>query len=254
MLRWYESKMPGDISKGKRDVGILQLRWMVEKKIEENQGMLKKEVMRDGVKKGVFREGNSPNARFDFGKHVGKTFREVNFGDTEYCGWTMRQEKLSAPKPRQFRYFLKRMDLTTKNLGICGKADEVERQLRDRILQVCCEEQVGKLARQETRAVEERRAKRLEMQQVERRVKMECEGEERRRVDWADMDVDESVDDMTCVDLGGSVGIDSQEEQREEQWRQDQHEEQLDENGRMELARPRKDRGWRGGTQGTTEE
>ena len=47
-------------------------------------------------------------------------------------------------------------DLTTKNLGICGKANEVERQLRDRILQVCCEEQMEKLARQETRAMEER--------------------------------------------------------------------------------------------------
>ena len=96
--------------------------------------MLKEEVMRDGMKKGVFREGTSPNERLDFGKHVGKTFREVYRGDPEYCGCTMRQEKLSAPKLRQFKYFLKRMeDLTTKNLGICGKADEVERQLRDRM-------------------------------------------------------------------------------------------------------------------------
>ena len=51
------------------------------------------------------------------------------------------------------------------------------------------------------------RAERLEMQEEECRVNMEHEGEERRRVDWADMDVDESVDGMmTCVDLGGSVG------------------------------------------------
>ena len=75
MLRWYEDKMPREISKGKRDVGILQLRWMVEEKMEENQGMLKEEFMRDGMKKGVFREGNSPNERLDFGKHAGKTFR-----------------------------------------------------------------------------------------------------------------------------------------------------------------------------------
>ena len=34
-------------------------------------------------------------------------------------------------------------NLTTKNLGICGKADEVERQLRDTVLQVCSEEQMG---------------------------------------------------------------------------------------------------------------
>ena len=50
---------------------------MVERKIEENQGMLKEEVMKDGVKKGVFRESNSPNERLDFGKHAGKTFRDV---------------------------------------------------------------------------------------------------------------------------------------------------------------------------------
>ena len=87
----------------------------------------------------------------------------------------------------------------------------------------------GKLARQETRAMEERRAKRLEMQEEECMVKMQHEGEERQRVDWADMDVDESVDDMmTCVDLEGSVEIDDpQEEQREEQRRQDKQEEQF---------------------------
>ena len=44
------------------------------------------------------------------------------------------------------------------------------------------------------------------MQEEECRVNMEHEGEERQRVDWADMDVDESVGGMmTCVDLGGSV-------------------------------------------------
>ena len=28
MLRWYEDKMPGDISKATRDVGLLAIRWM----------------------------------------------------------------------------------------------------------------------------------------------------------------------------------------------------------------------------------
>ena len=67
--------------------------------------------------------------------------------------------------------------------------------------------------------MEERRAERLEMQEEESRVKMKHEGEERQRVDWADTDADESVDDMMAhVDLGGSVEIDDpQEEQREEQ-------------------------------------
>ena len=63
MLSWYEDKMPREISKRKRDVGILQLRWMVEKKIEENQGMLKEEVTRDGVKKGSFQEKGTDRVR-----------------------------------------------------------------------------------------------------------------------------------------------------------------------------------------------
>ena len=33
--------MPEEISWGKRDVGLLQLKWMVERNIGENQGMLK---------------------------------------------------------------------------------------------------------------------------------------------------------------------------------------------------------------------
>ena len=72
MLR--RDKMPRDISKVKREVGILGIRWMVEWKIEENQGMLKEEVRKDGVKKGVFRKGNSPNERPDMlGRRSGKS-------------------------------------------------------------------------------------------------------------------------------------------------------------------------------------
>ena len=72
MLRWYEDRMPRDISQVKCEVGILGIRWMVERKIEENQGMLKEEVMKDGVKKGVFREVNSPDERLDFGNLLGR--------------------------------------------------------------------------------------------------------------------------------------------------------------------------------------
>ena len=85
MLRWYEDKIPEDISRAKHEVGILVIRWMVERKIEENQGMLKEEVTKDGVKQGVFREGNSPDEIIDFGKHAGKTFRDVYLNDQEYC-------------------------------------------------------------------------------------------------------------------------------------------------------------------------
>ena len=155
MLRWCEDRMPRDVSKMKREVGILGIRWMVERKIEENQGMLKEEVMKDGVKKGVFREGNSSNERLDFGKHAGKTFRDVYLNDQGYCSWTMRQERPGAKKLVQFKYFLRTMeDLTKRNTGICGKADEIERQLRDRILQSSCEEEIGKLVRQNTERLE----------------------------------------------------------------------------------------------------
>ena len=41
MLRWYEDRVPGDISKAKHEVGILGIRWMDERKIEENQGRKK---------------------------------------------------------------------------------------------------------------------------------------------------------------------------------------------------------------------
>ena len=47
--------------------------------IETLAGMLKEEVMKDGMKKGVLREGNSPDEIIDFGKHVGKTFSRCLF-------------------------------------------------------------------------------------------------------------------------------------------------------------------------------
>ena len=213
MLRWYEDKIPEDISRAKHEVGILVIRWMVERKVEENQGMLKEEVMKDGVKQGVFREGNSPDEIIDFGKHAGKTFRDVYLNDQEYCSWTMKQERPGARKLVQFKYFLRRMqDLTKRNMGICGKADEIERQLRDRILQLSCEEQMGKLVRQST--------ERLEKQEEECKAEANQKGKERQRVDWADIDADEPINDMTYMNLGGSVQIEyPQEEQREEQRR-----------------------------------
>ena len=213
MLRWYEYKMPKDISRVKHEVGILGIRWIVERKIEEHQGMLKEEVMKDWVKKGVFREGNSPNEIIDFGKHAGKTFREVYQIDQEYCSWTMKQERPGTKKLVQFKYFLRRMqDLTKRNMGICGKADEIERQLRDRILQLSCEEQMGKLVRQST--------ERMQKQEEDCKAEEKQKGKGRQRVDWADIDTDEPVNDMTYMNLGGSVQIEyPQEEQREEQRR-----------------------------------
>ena len=89
---------------------MLQVRWMVERRIEENQGLIKEEVMRDGMKRCKFRGGNGPNEVLDFGKHVGKTLRQVYLEDHD---WAMRQVPPGAPKLSQFKYFLWRMnDLT----------------------------------------------------------------------------------------------------------------------------------------------
>ena len=125
----------------------------------------------------------------------------------------MKQEKPGARKLVQFKYFLRRMqDPTKRNIEICGKADEIERQLRDRILQLSCEEQIGKLGRQS--------AERFEKQEEERKAEANQKRKERQRVDWADIDADEPINDMTYMNLGDSVQIEYlQEEQREEQWR-----------------------------------
>ena len=170
--------------------------------------------MKDGMKKGVFREGDSPGEIIDFGKHVGKTFKDVYLNDQEYCSWTMKQEGPGARKLVQIKYFLRRMqDLTKRNMGMCGKADEIERQLRDRILQLSCEEQMGKLMRQS--------AERFEKQEEERKAEANQKEKERQWADWADIDADEPVCYMTYMNLGDSVQIEyPQEEQQQEQWRQ----------------------------------
>ena len=74
------------------------LKWMFEKKIEENQGMMKEEVMKDGMKRGGVREENSLYEILDFGKHVGKSFRQVYMEDPGYCDWAVRQIKPGAVK------------------------------------------------------------------------------------------------------------------------------------------------------------
>ena len=90
--------MPPETGPARRELGILGVRWMVEQKIEENEEMMKEEAIRDGVKRGVFRDGNGPNETLDLGKHTGKTFREVYLKDPSYCSWTVRHDKPVAMK------------------------------------------------------------------------------------------------------------------------------------------------------------
>ena len=71
---------------------------------------------------------------------------------------------------------------------------------------------MGKLMRQST--------ERLEKQEEERKAEANQKEKERQRADWADIDADEPVSDMTYMNLGDSVQIVyPQEEQREEERR-----------------------------------
>ena len=135
-------------------------------------------------------------------------------------------------------------DLTTKNFWICGKADEAERQLRWRILQVCCEEQTEKLARQETRAVEDRRADDWRCKRKNAGFRWNMKGKRDTGLigrTWMWMNHSDRHDDL-CGAERQCWEDNPQEEQREKQWRQDTQEEQLAE------ARTRgREWGWQGG-------
>ena len=96
------------------------------------------------------RRSTSGNTR---GRRSGSVFEGLS-----YCSWTVRQDKPGAMKLRRFKCFVRKMN------GIRGKASEVEKQLRDRVLEACCEEQIVKLSRQEERAMEEERAKKKRVQ------------------------------------------------------------------------------------------
>ena len=54
MLKWYGEIMPPEIGPARRELGISGVKWMVERRMEENEEMMKEEAMRDGVKKRSF--------------------------------------------------------------------------------------------------------------------------------------------------------------------------------------------------------
>ena len=57
MMQWRAGMMPREISAARREMGVLQVRWMVERRTEENQGLKKEEAMRDGMKRRMFGMG-----------------------------------------------------------------------------------------------------------------------------------------------------------------------------------------------------
>ena len=112
----------------------------------------------------------------------GKDVQQVYLEVPSCCSWTLKQDKPGAAKLRSFKYFFRRMnDLTERNDGIRGKVSEVERQLRDRVLEACCEEQMAKSSRQEARAMEEERARQQRVQQGHGEERVEEENREEMR-------------------------------------------------------------------------
>ena len=110
--------------------------------------------------------------------------------------------------------------MTGKNEVICGKASDAERQLRDRVLEVCCEELMAKLSRQEAKTMEEERSRqeRDREESGEERAAREREEEDRGRINWADMEDDGNLEGgEMCVDLGGSIQV-VQDEGDEQEW------------------------------------
>ena len=192
MLKWHGEVMPPD-QPGKEGVG--NFNGQVDGGTENGGQRRTDERGGDAgwSEKGSVRDENGPDETFDFGKHMGKTFREVYLKDPSYCGWTVRQDKPGAMTFEVFQvYFVRRMnDLTQKNDGIRGKASEVEKQLRDRVLEACCEEQMVKLSRQEERAMEEERAKKKMVQQADQEDGTDGESKEGKgaRTTWADVDL-----------------------------------------------------------------
>ena len=92
MLGYYGRTIPKEISEERREVGLLSVKWMLEKRMERNEEMNRERAISDGRKRGMFQEGSGPDDKFDFGKHQGWTFREMYLLDDNYCEWTVRQE------------------------------------------------------------------------------------------------------------------------------------------------------------------
>ena len=51
MFKFFEELMPQEISPARRAMGVLHVRWMVERKVEDNEEMIKDEAMRNGTRR-----------------------------------------------------------------------------------------------------------------------------------------------------------------------------------------------------------
>ena len=113
-IRQYSEALQ-DFPEETREMAVASIRWMVDEKAEEQEKARLGELIWRKDEEGYFRKGNGPDEEFDFGKHHGKSFKEVYLRDPGYCQWTLQQANPQARKLVSFKYFLRRMgDITDK--------------------------------------------------------------------------------------------------------------------------------------------
>ena len=165
-------------------MAVSQIRWMVDEKAGEMEKERISELIRRKNAEGYFRKGNGPDEEFDFGKHYGKSFKEVYLWDQGYCQWTLQQSQPQARKLMNFKYFLRRMgDITDKEERESEKVGDwvvakLRREVRNRLMETAKE-----LDEEENEVVKDLLAGRV----------TKSENAEKQR--WADMEESEMTEE-----------------------------------------------------------
>ena len=79
-------EFPNEQMKG---MAVSFIRWMVDEKAEEEEKVRLEELIRRKEEDGFFRKGSGPDEKFDFGKHHGRSFKDVYLWDQGYCQWAL---------------------------------------------------------------------------------------------------------------------------------------------------------------------
>ena len=189
-IRQYSEALQEFPDEETREMAVSSIRWMVDEKAEEQEKARLGELIRRKDEEGYFRKGNGPDEEFDFGKHHGKSFKEVYLWDPGYCQWTLQQTNPQARKLVSFKYFLRRMgDITDKEERDREKGGDwvvakLRQGVRNRILETARE-----LGKEESQIVKDLVAGRV----------MEPKIAEKQR--WADMEESEESE-MTQQGIG----------------------------------------------------
>ena len=196
-----------EFPEGRKEMAVSQIRWMVEEKAGEMEKERMSELIRQKDEEGYFRKGNGPNEEFDFGKHHGKSFKEVFLWDQDYCQWTLQQSQPQARQLMSFKYFLRRIgDITDKAERKREKKGDwvvakLRQEVRDRLMEAAKElgeeenEVVKDVIAGRVRRPENTKKQRwADMEESEATEQSEMEGEsveceeagrEKRKTNWA---------------------------------------------------------------------